>query len=80
MQNSDVIALPLGLLFDPSAACCLGRRDNFVEQREHRRMAPYVVDVGECGTAVQRTHGFDGKIMCLSAVIGCLVSRHYQCA
>ena len=55
----------------------LARRDNFIEQRQHRSMTPHVVDVDECGASVQRPHGFDSKIMRLPAVIGDLVSRHY---
>jgi hypothetical protein len=56
----------------------LPRCDNFVEQREHRSMSPHVIDIDECGAPVQRAHGFDGKIVRLTAVIGYPVSRHNQ--
>lgn len=39
-----------------ASAAHLSRGDNFVEQREHRSMTPYVVDVNKRGAAVQRTH------------------------
>ena len=54
--------------------------NNFVEQRKHRSMTPGVVDVHECGAAVQRTHSLDGKIVRSSVIIGDLVSRRNQCA
>jgi hypothetical protein len=41
---------------------------------------PHVVDVDECGAAVKWSHGFDGKIVGSTVVIGDLVSRHNQCA
>jgi hypothetical protein len=41
----------------------LPRCDNFVEQRQHRSMAPHIVDIDGVGALVQRTHGFDGKIV-----------------
>jgi len=50
------------------------RRDNFVEEREHRSMAPYVVDVNKRGAPMQRAHGFDSKIVRLTTVIGDLVA------
>jgi len=56
------------------------RRDNFVEEREHRSMAPYVVDVNKRGAPMQRAHGFDSKIVRLTTVIGDLVRCHNQCA
>jgi len=43
-------------------------------------MTPHVVDVDECGAAVKWSHGFDGKIVGSTVVIGDLVSRHNQCA
>jgi hypothetical protein len=43
-------------------------------------MASAVVDVHECGAAVQWSHSLDGKIDRFSAVSGDLVSGHYQCA
>ena len=57
------------------AKCSSGRCDNFVEQREHSSMAPYVVDVDKRGAPVQRAHDFDGKIVRLAAVTGYPVSR-----
>jgi len=39
----------------------LRRCDNFVEQRKHSRMAPYVIDLNQCGGAVQRLHGSECK-------------------
>ncbi|HEX2380301.1 MAG TPA: hypothetical protein VHI74_06155 [Methyloceanibacter sp.] len=35
-------------------------------------MTSAVIDVHQCGAAVQRAHGFDGKIVRLTAVIGYL--------
>ena len=42
-------------------------------------MAPGVVDVHECGAAVQWTHSLDGKTDRFSAV-SVYLGRHYQCA
>ena len=63
-----------------SRSFALPRRYDFVEQREHSSMAPHVIDIDECGAPMQRTHGFDGKVVRLTAVIGDLVRRHNQCA
>jgi hypothetical protein len=60
------------------AKCYLARCDNFIEQRERRSMTSHIIDIDECGASMQRTHGFDGKIVRLTAVIGDLVRRHYQ--
>jgi hypothetical protein len=43
-------------------------------------MTSAVIDVHECGAAVQWTHSLDRKIDRFSAVSGDLVSGHYQCA
>ncbi|HJY80314.1 MAG TPA: hypothetical protein VKK81_04440 [Candidatus Binatia bacterium] len=43
-------------------------------------MAPYVIDLDECGGAVQRSHGSDCKIMGRLVLSGNLISRCYQCA
>ena len=53
----------------------LGRCNNFVEQREHRSMASYIVDFDECGGAVQWTHSLDGKVVSRTVVPGNLVRR-----
>ena len=36
-------------------------------------MTSHVIDIDECGAPVQRTDGFDGKVVRLTAVIGDLV-------
>jgi hypothetical protein len=46
----------------------------------NRSMSPGVVDMHECGAAVQRTHSLDRKIVRSSVIIGDLVSRRNQCA
>ena len=61
-----------------SRSFALPRRYDFVEQREHSSMSPYIVDVDERGATVQRTHGVNGKIVGLTMVIGDLVGRHNQ--
>jgi hypothetical protein len=48
----------------------LSRSNHFVEQREHRGMTPRVINIDECGAPVQRAHGFDGKIVRLTGVVG----------
>ena len=58
----------------------LPRRDNLVEQSEHRSMASAVVDVHECGGTVMRAENFVAKLVSRVVVIGKLVSRRNHCA
>ena len=58
----------------------LARRDNFIEQRKHRRMAPCVVDVNERRGAVTWTQGTVPKVMSSIEVMGKFVSRRNCCA
>ena len=62
------------------AKCHLGRCDNFVEQREHRSMAPGVVDVHECRGTIMRAENFVAKLVSGVVVIGKLVRRRNHCA
>ena len=48
----------------------------FVEQCQHRSMTPDVVDFDECGGAVQRSHGLDGKIVSGPLILRDLIRRH----
>jgi hypothetical protein len=56
--------------------CC----DDFIEQREHRVMAPCVIYTNDCGGAVARTQGFVPKLVSRIQVMGELVSRRNHCA
>jgi hypothetical protein len=58
----------------------LSRCYNFVEQREHSRVAPHVVDVHEYGGAVNRGENFVPKLVSRIQVMGELVSRSNHCA
>src|SRR6516164_6810600 len=58
-----------GCCEDPSEAGCeqhlaVFRCDDFIEQREHSRVPPHVVDANQCGGAVLWTQGFERKVVC----------------
>ncbi len=58
----------------------LSRRDNLVEQCEHRSMASAVIDVNECRGAVTCTQSFVPKLVSHIEVMSELVSRRDYCA
>ena len=62
------------------AKCYSGRCDNFVEQREHRSVAPCVVDVNERGGTVAWAQGFVPKLVSRIEIMGELVSCRNHCA
>jgi hypothetical protein len=62
------------------AKCYSGRCDNFVEQREHRSVAPCVVDVNEHGGTIAWTQSFVAKSVSGIEVMSDLVSRRDHCA
>jgi hypothetical protein len=56
------------------------RCDDFIEQREHGRVAPHVVNSNQCGSAVLWTQGFERKVMRSIQVMREFVSRSDNCA
>src|SRR5262249_22788518 len=59
----------IGAGLDSSKASCeqhlaVLRCDDFIEQREHSRVSPHVVDANQCGGAVLWTQGFERKVVC----------------
>jgi hypothetical protein len=61
-----------------ASVVALHRRYHFIEQREHSRMAPYVIDIDERGAAVKWSHSADSEIVRPTIIVGDLVSRCNQ--
>lgn len=56
------------------------RRDNFIKDREHRRMASYVVDFDEGGAPVDWPQRRDCQSVGLTVIVGDLIGRRDQSA
>ena len=56
--------------------CC----EHFIEQGEHSRMPPHVVDADQCGCAVTWTQGLEREVVSGVEIIAELVSRRDHCA
>ena len=50
---------------------------DLIEQREHSRMSPHVVDIDERGAAVKWAQSINSKVMRPTIVISYLVSCRY---